>query len=131
MKAFVLVVLLAGCYSHKPLTNPDPQSEQVRVRFSPAAAVRLTSSDSSYVLTVRELKGIVTGVRTDSIRVVVSDGEDSRGRSIADGEIAMIPRTANPILERRRLSASRSFLAVLAGFALTGLVYVLVGTRTD
>ena len=125
MKALLLVVLLAGCYSHKPVTDPDPQSEPVRVRFAQPADIGLTSGTSSYVARVRELEGVVTGVRPDSIRLVVSDGEDTRGRAIADGAIAMIPRAANPILERRRLSASRSFAAVFAGAAVIAGVFIL------
>jgi hypothetical protein len=130
MKALLLVVLLAGCYSYKPLTDPDPQSEPVRVRFARATEVRLTGANASSIVAVRELSGIVTGVLGDSIRLVVDDGEDARGRDVADGTIAMIPRSANPIIERRRLSASRSYLAVLGGLVATYVVYVLVGTRT-
>jgi hypothetical protein len=125
--AALLAGPLAGCFTYKPVTTADPQSERVRVRFTPAAEVRVTGpGDSSYVLAVRELKGIVIGVRPDSIRLVVSDGEDARGRSVADGVIAMIPRSANPNLERRRMSASRSTGAVLAGMAAVALVFVLV-----
>jgi hypothetical protein len=121
-----LIVVLAGCYSYKPVTDPDPQSEPVRVRFAQTTHVGLTGADSSYVADVRELEGIVTAVRTDSIRLVVSDGEDARGRAIAGGEIAMVPQSASPIIERRRMSASRSALAVFGGAAAIALLFVVI-----
>ena len=125
------VVLLAGlavgCHSYKPVTATEAQSEIVRIQFARATDVNLTGDgDSSRVVAVRELTGAVLSVQNDSIRLVVSEGEDGSGRAVSKGSIAMIPSSAAPELERRRISTSRSIGAVFGGVAAIAAVFVLM-----
>jgi hypothetical protein len=125
------VVLLAGlaaaCYTHKPVTAAEAQAETVRFTFARAAEVRVTGdADATSVVAVRELSGLVLNAEGDSIRVVVSEGEDVNGKAIAGGAIAMIPQSAQPQMERRRMSVSRSFGAVFAGTAAVAALFILM-----
>jgi hypothetical protein len=123
---FVALLLLAGCYTYRPLENPaPPPGQRVSAQLTTEGSRELTGQIGPEVLHV---EGQVLSADSTGLDLRVLEIESYRGiRSDWHGEHVKLPRQAVAGLQERRLSVGGTTL--LGGVVLGGLyaMYQLFG----
>ena len=120
------LLFLAGCYTYRPLANPDPEpGHRVSAQLTTDGSRDLTGQIGPEVLHV---EGQVLSADSTGLDLEVLEIESFRGiRSDWHGEHVKLPRQAVAGLQERRLSVGGTTL--LGGVLAGGLyaVYRLLG----
>jgi hypothetical protein len=123
---FVTAMLLAGCYTYRPLATPaPPPGQRVSAQLTTEGSRELTGQIGPEVLHV---EGQVVSADSTGLNLEVLEIESYRGiRSDWHGEHVKLPRQAVAGLQERRLSVGGTTL--LGGVLAGGLyaVYRLLG----
>jgi hypothetical protein len=123
---FAFVLLLAGCYTYRPLANPaPPPGQRVSAQLTTEGSRELTGQIGPEILHV---EGQVVSADSSGLDLEVLEIESYRGiRSDWHGEHVKLPRQAVAGLQERRLSVGGTTL--LGGVLAGGLyaVYRLLG----
>ena len=117
----VSMLLLAGCYTYRPLENPaPPPGERVSAQLTTEGSQRLTGQIGPEVLHV---EGDVVSADSAGLDLDVIEVESIRGiRSDWHGEHVRLPREAVAGLQQRRLSVGGT---TLLGGAIVGGLYAM------
>jgi hypothetical protein len=122
----VSVLLLAGCYTYRPLPTADPDpGDRVSAQLTTEGSRDLTTQVGPEVLHV---EGDVLNADSAGLNLEVHEIESYRGiRSSWHGEHVLLPRQALAGIQERKLSVGGT--AVLGGVLAAGLyaVYQLLG----
>src|SRR5690242_9038350 len=122
IEAIAACVLLAGCYSYRPVDTVIPADlpagTNVEVRLTPEGATHLATQlgpDTRYV------RGQWRGADSAGVRLAVSSVESSRRMGVQwRGEQVTLPRGDVAAVQERKLAAGATSL--LGGVVLGGLV---------
>lgn len=123
---------LAACLTYRPLTAPRAAEGKLRITFVVPRDVRLDrdSTTSDTLRDVWRLEGHLRAMVADTLRFVVDDAYDSRGKKLAAaGQTAIVP-VAGTIIEERRMNTGMT-LAAGAGVVLllsTAAIVLLIAT---
>jgi hypothetical protein len=113
---FATLLLLAGCYTYRPLANPaPPPGQRVSAQLTTDGSRELTGQIGPEILHV---EGQVVSADSAGLDLEVLEIESYRGiRSDWHGEHVRLPRQAVAGLQERRLSLGGTTLlgAVVAG----------------
>jgi hypothetical protein len=120
------IVLLAGCYTYRPLVTPAPQAgTRVSAELTGDGARDLSGQVGPEV---EHVEGDVLGVDSTGVQMAVRQVETTRGiQSDWKGEKVTIPRSAVSGWQQRRLSVGGT--GFLSGLVAGGLyaMYRLFG----
>jgi hypothetical protein len=117
----VLLLLLAGCYTYRPLVTPAPSpGDRVSAQLTTDGSRDLTGEIGPEILHV---EGDVVSSDSTGLDLAVREIESYRGiRSSWHGERVRLPTTSVAGMQQRRLSVGGTGL--MAG-VLTGGLYVI------
>jgi hypothetical protein len=118
---FASMLLLAGCYTYRPLANTaPPPGQRVSAQLTTEGSKELTGQIGPEVLHV---EGQVVSADSGGLDMDVQEIESVRGiRSDWHGEHVRLPRQAVAGLQERRLSIGGT---TLLGAALVGGLYAM------
>jgi hypothetical protein len=119
--SILTLVLLAGCYTYRPLQNPAPSpGQRVSAQLTTDGSRELTGEIGPEILHV---EGDVVSTDSSGLDLEVREIESYRGfRSDWHGEHVRLPRAAVAGLQERKLSIGGT---TLLGGVLAGGLYVM------
>ena len=111
----LFAALVAGCYTYRPVSQPSPDGQTVRVTLTDAGAVSLASQLGP---ATENVSGRILGDSADAYIVSVL-GTQRRGGVETDwrGEQVALPRPLIAHMEQRRFSRRRTTLAAVGVLA--------------
>jgi len=115
---FATLLLLAGCYTYRPLENPaPPPGQRVSAQLTTEGSRELTGQIGPEILHV---EGLVVSADSTALDLEVREIESVRGiRSDWHGEHVRLPRQSVAGLQERKLSVGGTTL--LGGVVVAGL----------